>query len=163
MKDQKVELTHLYNPGLAHMHILWRVDAAPPTHPLQVERPTWEWSYGSAFSSSPPQHLWGAWDSLAYTTSLISTCQAASCCGWIQGMSGATSRSHLNWRDESERPGAGTWCWLVVEFIGVLQTQHNQISPRHPVRSSCHTFIPKIHCGLWNRTEIRLFKLCPRR
>lgn len=64
-------------------------------------------SYDSAFgfSARPPVHLWGTWDSSASTTSLISTCQAASCCGWIQGMSGAMSRSHLKWQDENEGQG----------------------------------------------------------
>lgn len=64
-------------------------------------------SYDSAFGFSvrPPVHLWGTWDSSASTTSLISTCQAASCCGWIQGMSGAMSRSHLKWQDEKEGQG----------------------------------------------------------
>lgn len=64
-------------------------------------------SYGSAsgFSGRPPAHLCGAWGSSASTTSLISTCQAASCCGWVQGMSGAMSRSHLKWQDENEGQG----------------------------------------------------------
>lgn len=64
-------------------------------------------SYDSAFgfSANPPAHLWGPWGSLASNASLISTCQLASCCVWIQGMSGATSRSHSKWQDESEGQG----------------------------------------------------------
>lgn len=64
-------------------------------------------SYDSAFgfSARPPAHLWGPRGSLASSASLISTCQPASCCVWIQGMSGATSRSHSRWQDESEGQG----------------------------------------------------------
>lgn len=96
-------------------------------------------SYGSAFgfSARPPVHLWGTWDSSASTTSLISTCQAASCCGWIQGMSGAMSRSHLNWQDQNEGPGAGIWCWLAVKFTGVLHPQ-NIIRPTPSILPTEH-------------------------
>lgn len=76
---------------------------APPPRSLQVKSPIRK-GHDSAFgfSARPLAHLWGPWGSLASSTSLISTCQPASCCVWIQGMSGATSRSHSKWRDESE-------------------------------------------------------------
>lgn len=64
-------------------------------------------SYDSifGFSAHPLAHLWGPRGSLASSSPLISTCQPASCCVWIQGMSGATSRSHSKWQDESEGQG----------------------------------------------------------
>lgn len=81
--------------------------ASATTAPSSGKEAHSEGSYDSAFgvSARPPVLLWGAWGSSTSTTSLISTWQFASCCGWIQGMSGAMSRSHLKWQDENEGQG----------------------------------------------------------